>query len=70
MYNFQIVFVEINPYNIDQRLIQQAVEELKQGKIIIFPTDTVYAFGCDLMNKKGLQELAKMKGEKLNKVNF
>ncbi len=64
------MFVEINPYNIDQRLIQQAVEELKHGKIIIFPTDTVYAFGCDLMNKKGLQELAKMKGEKLNKVNF
>ena len=39
------MFVEINPYNIDSRLIQQAVDELKQGKIIIFPTDTVYAFG-------------------------
>ena len=64
------MFVEINPYNIDQRLIQQAVDELKSGKIIIFPTDTVYALGCDLMNKKGLQELAKLKGAKLNKVNF
>ena len=64
------MFVEINPYNVDQRLIQQAVDELKSGKIIIFPTDTVYALGCDLMNKKGLQELAKFKGAKLNKVNF
>jgi tRNA threonylcarbamoyl adenosine modification protein (Sua5/YciO/YrdC/YwlC family) len=64
------MFVEINPFNIDQRLIQQAVDELKSGKIIIFPTDTVYALGCDLMNKKGLQELAKLKGAKLNKVNF
>ena len=64
------MFVEINPFNIDQRLIQQAVDELKSGKIIIFPTDTVYALGCDLMNKKGLQELAKFKGAKLNKVNF
>lgn len=64
------MFVEINPYNIDQRLIQQAVQKMKEGEIIIFPTDTVYALGCDLMNKKGLQELAKLKGVKLNKVNF
>lgn len=64
------MFVEINPFNIDQRLIQQAVDELKSGNVIIFPTDTVYAFGCDLMNKKGLQGLAKLKGVKLNKVNF
>jgi tRNA threonylcarbamoyl adenosine modification protein (Sua5/YciO/YrdC/YwlC family) len=64
------MFVEINPYNIDHRLIRQVVEELIAGKVIIFPTDTVYALGCDLMNKKGLQELAKMKGIKLNKVNF
>jgi tRNA threonylcarbamoyl adenosine modification protein (Sua5/YciO/YrdC/YwlC family) len=64
------MFVEINPNNIDQRLIQQAVEELRSGNVIILPTDTVYALGCDLMNKKGLQELAKLKGVKLNKVNF
>lgn len=64
------MFVEINPNNIDQRLIEQAVKSLKSGGVIIFPTDTVYALGCDLMNKKGLQELAKLKGAKLNKVNF
>jgi tRNA threonylcarbamoyl adenosine modification protein (Sua5/YciO/YrdC/YwlC family) len=64
------MFVEINPENIDKRLIQQAVECLQKGGIIIFPTDTVYAIGCDLMNKKALQELAKLKGSKLNKVNF
>jgi tRNA threonylcarbamoyl adenosine modification protein (Sua5/YciO/YrdC/YwlC family) len=64
------MFVEINPFNIDKRLIEQAVQCMKSGGIIIFPTDTVYALGCDLMNKKGLQELAKLKGDKLNKVNF
>jgi tRNA threonylcarbamoyl adenosine modification protein (Sua5/YciO/YrdC/YwlC family) len=64
------MFVEINPYSIDTRLIQQAVESLRNGGVIIFPTDTVYALGCDLMSKKGLQELAKLKGVKLNKVNF
>ena len=45
------MLVEINPYNIDKRLIQQAVECLQKGGIIIFPTDSVYAIGCDLMNK-------------------
>ena len=64
------MFVEINPYNIDQRLINQAVEIVKKGGIIIFPTDTVYAIGCDLYNKKGLQKLADFKGIKLNKANF
>jgi tRNA threonylcarbamoyl adenosine modification protein (Sua5/YciO/YrdC/YwlC family) len=64
------MFAEINPFNIDQRLIQQAVDCLKKGGVIIFPTDTVYALGCDLNNKKGLQELARLKEVKLNKVNF
>lgn len=64
------MLVEINPDNIDQRLIQQAVDLLKKGGIIIFPTDTVYGMGCDLYSKKGLQDLAALKGIKLNKANF
>lgn len=64
------MFIEINPDNIDQRLIQQAVDLLKKGEIIIFPTDTVYAVGCDVMNKKALHELAKWKNIKINKANF
>ena len=64
------MLVEINPSNIDNRLIDQAAEALKSGQIIIFPTDTVYAMGCDLYNKKALAELAKMKQVKLNKANF
>lgn len=64
------MFIEINPENIDQRLIQQAVDLLRKGEIIIFPTDTVYAVGCDVMNKKALHELAKWKNVKINKANF
>lgn len=64
------MFIAINPNNIDTRLIQQAVSELQKGKLIIFPTDTVYAVGCDVKNKKGLAELAKWKGVKLNQANF
>lgn len=64
------MIVEINSENIDSRLIKQAVDALRNGGIIIFPTDTVYAMGCDLMNKKALNNLAKMKGLKLSKANF
>lgn len=64
------MFIEINPDNIDQRLIQQVVESLRGGNLVIFPTDTVYAVGCDVMNKKALAELAKWKNVKLQKANF
>lgn len=64
------MLVEINPYHIDSRLIDEAVDRLKKGEIIIFPTDSLYAMGCDLTNKKAIQELAKLRGVKSNKVNF
>ena len=67
---FVTMFVEINPYNIDKRLIQSAVDCLRKGELIIFPTDTVYAIGCDIRNKKAINELAKWKNEKLSKTNF
>jgi tRNA threonylcarbamoyl adenosine modification protein (Sua5/YciO/YrdC/YwlC family) len=64
------MLIEINPYNIDQRLIDEIVVTLRQGGVIIFPTDTVYALGCDLDSKKGLQLMARIKDVKLNKANF
>jgi len=64
------MFVQINPDNINQRSIDEAIKVLKNGGIIIFPTDTVYSMGCDLRNKKALNNLAKLKGIKLNKANF
>lgn len=64
------MIIEINPNNIDSRLINDAVNSLKKGGIIIFPTDTVYSMGCDLRNKKALEKLAKLKDIKLKKANF
>ena len=64
------MIIEINPNNIDSRAINQALEILKKGGLVIFPTDSVYAIGCDLYNKKALDKLAKFKEIKLNKANF
>ena len=64
------MLIEINEENIDQRLITQVVQALKAGEVIIYPTDTVYAMGCDLMNKSALNKLAKLKNMKLSKSKF
>jgi tRNA threonylcarbamoyl adenosine modification protein (Sua5/YciO/YrdC/YwlC family) len=64
------VFLEINSENPDDRLIQQVVQKLQKGGIIIYPTDTVYALGCNLMDKRAIEKLAKLKGLKPKKANF
>ncbi len=64
------MIIEINPDNIDRRLITEVVDTLKKGGLIIFPTDTVYSMGCDLFNKKALNQLAHLKDIKLSKANF
>jgi tRNA threonylcarbamoyl adenosine modification protein (Sua5/YciO/YrdC/YwlC family) len=64
------MLIEINPHNQDQRLIEEVVDTLRNGGLIIFPTDTVYAMGCDLYHKKALNKLAALKGIPLRKANF
>ena len=50
--------------------VDKAVKVLRDGGIVIFPTDTIYAIGCDSTNSKALEKLAKIKGVKLQKANF
>ena len=64
------MLININKNNIDDRLIEQSVNVLKKGGLVIFPTDTVYAIGCDLYNKNSLNNLALIKKVKLNKAKF
>jgi tRNA threonylcarbamoyl adenosine modification protein (Sua5/YciO/YrdC/YwlC family) len=64
------MFVEINPENIDIRKINQIVEVLKNGGIIIYPTDTVYGLGCDINNKSAVEKICRIKGIKPEKMNF
>jgi tRNA threonylcarbamoyl adenosine modification protein (Sua5/YciO/YrdC/YwlC family) len=51
----------INSENPQARLIKKAVEILRDGGIIIYPTDTVYGLGCDLFNKKGIERIYEIK---------
>ncbi len=63
-------FVKIYPENPNPKAIQQVVDVLKKGGLVIYPTDTVYGLGCDMSNLKALDKLAKLKGVKLEKANF
>jgi tRNA threonylcarbamoyl adenosine modification protein (Sua5/YciO/YrdC/YwlC family) len=50
-------FLSIHPRNPDPRKIEKAVDIVLSGGIIIYPTDTVYAVGCDLFNRKAIEKL-------------
>ncbi|MFY8186600.1 MAG: L-threonylcarbamoyladenylate synthase [Flavobacterium sp.] len=62
--------IKIYPDNPNAAAIKKVVEVLKNGGLIIYPTDTVYGLGCDITNTKALERIAKIKGIKLEKANF
>ncbi|MBK6339750.1 MAG: threonylcarbamoyl-AMP synthase [Bacteroidetes bacterium] len=64
------MLIEIHPKNPDERKIKQVVDCLKNGGLIIYPTDTVYGLGCDIYNTKAIEKLARLKGIKPEKANF
>ncbi len=56
--------------NPDPRQIEKIVKILKDGGVIIYPTDTVYGLGCDITNNKAVERIAKIKGVNPKKSNF
>ena len=64
------MLIPIHPDNPNPRQVSQVVEILKQGGVIIYPTDTVYGLGCDIYNPKAVERIARIKGIKLEKANF
>ena len=50
-------FFEIHPDNPQKRLIQQAVEIINKGGVVIYPTDSSYAIGCHLGDKKAVDKI-------------
>lgn len=63
-------FIKIYEDNPNPKAIKKVVEVLRQGGLIIYPTDTVYGLGCDITNPKALERIARIKGVKLEKANF
>ncbi len=62
--------IRIYEENPSAKLINKVVEVLKDGGLVIYPTDTVYGLGCDITNTSALEKIAQIKGVKLEKANF
>ena len=62
--------VKLYEENPNERRVHDIVQRLRNGSLIIIPTDTVYSLVCDLHNPKALKNLAKLKGVKIEKANF
>lgn len=63
-------FIKLYTDPIDQKALQYVVDVLRNGGLVIYPTDTVYGLGCDIQNKKALEKVARIKGVKLEKADL
>jgi tRNA threonylcarbamoyl adenosine modification protein (Sua5/YciO/YrdC/YwlC family) len=63
-------FLKIHPQNPEIRKISRVVDVLRKGGIIVYPTDTIYGIGCDLMNRKSIERLCRVMDIKPNKLDL
>lgn len=64
------MLIKIYPENPNPKEISLVVDVLKNGGLIIYPTDTVYGLGCDITNAKAVEKVARFKNVKVEKSNF
>lgn len=62
--------LRIHKDNPQPRLLEEVVTALRNGAVVIYPTDTVYALGCDIHNKKAFEQICRIKGVNPEKTNF
>ncbi|WP_342645499.1 L-threonylcarbamoyladenylate synthase [Mucilaginibacter sp. CSA2-8R] len=64
------MLIKIYPENPNPKAIDQVVQVLKRGGLIIYPTDTVYGLGCDITNHRAIEAIARIRHIKPEKANF
>ena len=64
------MLLTIHPQDPQDRLIKKAAEVLRGGGVIIYPTDTVYGFGCDIFQPKAIERICRIKGIDPAKANL
>ena len=63
-------FLPIHPQNPEARKMNRVIEILQQGGIIVYPTDTIYGIGCDLLNRRAVERLCQILDIKPQKLNL
>lgn len=56
--------------NPNEKIIEQVVDTLKRGGVIIYPTDTIYGLGCDINNQKAIEKVCELRGIRPDKANL
>lgn len=64
------MLLKIHPQNPPERLINKAAEAVSKGGVIVFPTDTIYALGCDAFNSRAIEKVCRILGKKPEKTNL
>ena len=64
------MLINIHPQNPQERLIRQVAEVLKNGGVIIYPTDTIYGLGCDIFQHKSIERICRIKNVDPQKANL
>lgn len=67
---FNVMLVKIYNQNPNIKEISKVVEILKDGGLVVYPTDTVYAIGCDALNVRAVEKICKLKGIDPRKATF
>ncbi len=62
--------IKLFPQNPDQRKIDHIAKVLRNGGVIIYPTDTIYGIGCDLFNRQAVDRLCRIKKIKPKSLNL
>jgi len=57
-----MMHLHVHPENPQQRLIAQAVERIRAGDVVVYPTDAAYAIGCQIGNKNAMERIAQIRG--------
>ncbi len=64
------MFIKIYPENPNPREVAKAVNVLRDGGLVVYPTDTVYAIGCDALNVRAVERICALKGVNPQKSNL
>ena len=64
------MLIKIYPDNPAEKYIRQIAETMKNGGVVIIPTDSVYAIACDINRPKAIEKVAQLKGLKVDKADF
>jgi tRNA threonylcarbamoyl adenosine modification protein (Sua5/YciO/YrdC/YwlC family) len=64
------MLVNVHPENPQERIVKQIADCLKDGGVIIYPTDTVYGLGCDIFQPKAVERICRIKGIDPEKANL